>query len=382
MAEEIKVTFKGVINGIKHDLFVGKVVERVNGSSDLMIKGANPNLVDSDISIILSESLLLNSQNGIGNVEGLDQIGEGDILLIHGNKIRNIFRPYSKHNSIFITGRCNSNCLMCSQPPMDYDDTLEFYKVWSYAITLMPNDIESIVITGGEPLLMGENLVKLINQLIEKNNRIFIDLLSNGRLQAKDSVIEMLEKVSSPSNVVFAVPMYSDYYQDHDHIVQAKDAFYQTILGVHKLSSIGFKIEIRVVLHKLSLDRLGELAEFIHLNFPFVYHVTFMGLEIIGYTKAHRKELILEDFNYQNQQLKKAILNLKPWNYRVSIYNLPFCYLDKELWEYSRQSISDWKNSFHNACNGCSKIKECAGFFSWNLDHMKPIPIHAEEITK
>ena len=43
--------------------------------------------------------------------------------------------------------------------------------------------------------------------------------------------MKILSKVSNPSCVVFAVPLYSDYYQQHDHIVQAKDAFYQTIHG-------------------------------------------------------------------------------------------------------------------------------------------------------
>jgi len=31
-------------------------------------------------------------------------------------------RPDSRHNVLVATERCNSNCLMCSQPPQDRDD--------------------------------------------------------------------------------------------------------------------------------------------------------------------------------------------------------------------------------------------------------------------
>lgn len=36
--------------------------------------------------------------------------------------IRTLYRPDSDDNVIFTTERCNSNCLVCSQPPRDDDD--------------------------------------------------------------------------------------------------------------------------------------------------------------------------------------------------------------------------------------------------------------------
>jgi His-Xaa-Ser system radical SAM maturase HxsC len=264
---------------------------------------------------------------------------------------------------------------MCSQPPLDYDDTEDNIKAWLYAIELMPKDVNQIGITGGEPTLLGEGLVLIVNKLQKKYPTIIIDILSNGRLQAKDGTIDILSKITNPSNVIFAIPLYSDIYKEHDYIVQAKDAFHQTCLGIHKMASVGFMIEIRVVLHKLSIKRLYNLSKFIHFNFPFSYHITFMGLEIIGYTKANKELLLIDDQDTYISKIKQSLEFLDKWKYKTSIYNTPFCQLPKNLWDYSRQSISDWKNSFHDECDSCVMKKDCAGFFSWNLKYSKVYPI-------
>ncbi|MDC1452633.1 radical SAM protein, partial [Vicingaceae bacterium] len=282
MVEEIKQTFRGQIKGSFKSIFAGIVVSK--GDNELVVRGNYPlDLESYNVKIGISESSEISLEKGLTMVKNSNHIRVGDIISVNGNSIRSLFRPYSPHNSIFATVRCNSNCLMCSQPPLDYDDTKEYYYMWKYAISLMPDDVRFIGITGGEPMLMGDYLVGLINDLTDKFPKIKIDILSNGRTQSKSITKELLAKIKSPSSVIFAIPLYSDFYQEHDHIVQAKDAFYQTILGIHNLASLGFKIEIRIVLHLLSLKRLDKLADFIHLNFPFVYHITFMGLEIVGH---------------------------------------------------------------------------------------------------
>lgn len=316
---------------------------------------------------------------GFYDIKNLNHIKLNDILSINNTSIRSLFRDNSNSNFIFATVRCNSNCLMCSQPPLDYDDTIENIEIWDIAIDLMPNNIRNIGITGGEPTLLGSGLVKIINKLLCKYDDIKINILSNGRLQAKSENISLLSKITKPKSVVFAIPLYSDIYSKHDYIVQAKDAFYQTCLGIHNLASLGFLIEIRIVLHKLSLERLPNLARFIHFNFPFTYHITFMGLEIIGYTKANKEELIVTDQEIFVDILKESLVFLNKWEYNVSIYNTPFCHLPETLWKFAKQSISEWKNSFHKKCDDCDLKKNCAGFFSWNIKHTKAYPISLNE---
>lgn len=57
-------------------------------------------------------------------VQSTEGYRQGYIVTIEPGSgfIRTIFRPESPHNTIFTTDRCNSNCIMCSQPPKEVDD--------------------------------------------------------------------------------------------------------------------------------------------------------------------------------------------------------------------------------------------------------------------
>ena len=37
--------------------------------------------------------------------------------------------------------------------------------------------------------------------------------------------------------------------------------------------------------------------------------------------------------------------------------------IPEELWDFSRKSISDWKNIYFDECTKCSKLTECGGMF-------------------
>ncbi len=53
-----------------------------------------------------------------------DHLKDGDIVVLErkAGLVRSLYRPYEMHHHLFVTERCNSNCLMCSQPPKDRDD--------------------------------------------------------------------------------------------------------------------------------------------------------------------------------------------------------------------------------------------------------------------
>jgi His-Xaa-Ser system radical SAM maturase HxsC len=377
MVEEVKLTFKGQVgnNSKTFRLFVGIVDEIViyNEYKVLRIKGKD--LISNKEETIQITDKKEITFSGLHSIKNIIHIEKGDILVFHERSIRSLFRINNSNNSIFATVRCNSNCLMCSQPPLDFDDINESILTWLYAIELMPLNIKFIGITGGEPTLLGTGLVDIVNKLLNKYPDILIDILSNGRLQARKDTMDVLSKIISPDRVIFAIPLYSDVYKEHDYIVQAKDAFYQTCLGIHNMASFGFLIEIRVVLHKLSIKRLLNLSKFIHFNFPFSYHITFMGLEIIGYTKANKDLLLIQNQKEYIESLNNSLTFLDKWKYNVSVYNTPFCHLPQNLWEYAKQSISDWKNSFHEECDNCLLKNKCAGFFSWNLPYSEVKPI-------
>ena len=317
---------------------------------------------------VLSNTMIDNNLDlpSVENVPTFEDLAEGDIVVANpdGN-INTLYRVNANHNTLFVTERCNSNCLMCSQPPKNKDDISRLNNINRKLIPLIPKDCHELGISGGEPTLMGEHFFETLEALKVNLPDTEIHVLSNGRTFSRIAMAERLGKIEY-SRLMIGIPLYSDFYQSHDYIVQAKDAFNQTVIGIHNLARFNQRIEIRVVLHKLSIPRLTKLARYIYKNFPFAEHVTFMGLEYVGYTPYNIDKLWIDPADYINE-LGEAVEFLAGQGMRVSIYNSQLCVLPENLWEFSRKSISDWKNSYLPECSKCSKLEQCGGLFTWNL---------------
>lgn len=330
----------------------------------------------NSIGILTNQPELLTDCPQVYSVYNFDHLEEGDIVSIgpEGN-INTLYRVNSNQNTLLATERCNSNCLMCSQPPRDRDDISFLFDIHSKLIPLIPKDCLELGISGGEPTLMGDYFFELLELIGKELPNTEIHLLTNGRTFAWYEIAERLGSLGL-KQLMLGIPIYSDYYQMHDYIVQAENAFYQTILGVQNLNRYGQRIEIRVVLHKQTVPRLKKLAEYLYRNMPYVEHITFMGLEYIGYTPHNINELWIDPYDYQ-EELAEAVEYLEKKGMLVSIYNTPLCLLPERVWGHARKSISDWKNEFMEECKSCSKIDDCGGFFKWNLkkpsDHIKAI---------
>jgi len=189
-------------------------------------------------------------------------------------------------------------------------------------------------------------------------------MLTNGRRFAWPEFAADLAAISHP-NFSVGIPLYADYADLHDYVVQARGAFDQTILGLHRLATHGIEIEIRVVLHALTAQRLANLAEYICRNLTFVDHVAFMGMEHIGYTPRNMEELWIDPVDCQ-EQLERSVTILTRFGIDVRIYNLQLCVLKSSLWKFSAQAISDWKNVYGKVCECCNVRDRCGGFFHWS----------------
>lgn len=315
------------------------------------------------IGSFMEESIDMPSVHSTGS---LAHLSEGDIVVVHSDgTVNTLYRVSSMHNALLFTERCNSNCLMCSQPPKNRDDAEYLYSIYTDLIRLIPKDCLQLGITGGEPTLLGDKFFKLVQQMQEHLPTTDIHCLTNGRSFAWHSMADRLGNINH-TGLMLGIPLYSDYYQQHDYIVQARDAFNQTMQGLYNLARYNQRIEIRVVLHKQTIPRLVKLAKFIYKNLPFVEHVAFMGLEYQGYT-PHNIEILWTDPVEYMKPLEEAVLFLADQGMSVSIYNSQLCLMPAVIWPFSRKSISDWKNSYLPQCDRCIKRDDCAGFFSWNM---------------
>jgi His-Xaa-Ser system radical SAM maturase HxsC len=300
------------------------------------------------------------------SVPSIDHLSEGHIVSVEPKTgmVLTVFRPESRHNVIFTTDRCNSNCLMCSQPPKDVDDSWRI-REHLRLLSLIETSPQFLCITGGEPTLLGDELIRLLDEIKSKLPETSVQMLTNGRSYANAGFAGKIAAVRHP-RFISAIPLYADIAGIHDYIVQAPGAFDETVEGLYNAAEAGLKVEIRVVLHKQSIPRLVELAEFIYRNFPFAAHIAFMGMEHMGYVKKNWELLWIDPVQYM-PELEAAVRHLWQRRMNVSIYNLQLCLLPQSLWAFARRSISDFKNEYVEECDGCSQREHCSGLFSSQL---------------
>ena len=293
----------------------------------------------------------------------LNYIANGDIAVINPTTetMRVLYRRNSPHNSILVTENCNNLCLMCSQPPRNINDKYLIHQILSM-IPLMSRETSEIGITGGEPTLLGDDLITILERFKSYLPDTSIHVLTNGRKFSEEKFAGKVALVDHP-DLMFGIPIYSDVSNIHDYVVQAKNGFNEAVKGIVNLKSYNQKVEIRVVIHKQTYKRLPQLAEFITRNLLFVDHVALMGLEMTGFTKANIQDLWIDPVEYQNE-LAEAVDIFDRFRIHVSIYNHQLCLLPQNLWRFAMKSISDWKNEYMPECSGCEIKARCGGFFS------------------
>lgn len=318
---------------------------------------------DGEWCVRLNDILLVDRIKAVGHLVA------GDIVVIHNNGlIRTLYRRDSNTNSLFLTERCNSNCLMCSQPPMDWDDIPKYISINSELIRLIPKDCRELGMTGGEPTLLGEGLIDLVAECKFHLPQTSLHILTNARRLATRSYAKALSDVAH-DNLVLGIPLFSHDWRRHDYAVQAKDAWFQTMKGIFNCKDFGLDVEIRIILEKPVVEHLWELTDFILQNLPFVKHVAFMGLEVTGYTKANLNSVWMEPLDYAST-LEKCVHKCSKGNLNVSIYNLQYCLLPPSVRGFARKSISEWKNDFLDDCVTCSERENCGGFFTTGMSKL------------
>ena len=185
-------------------------------------------------------------------------------------------------------------------------------------------------------------------------------MLTNGKKLSNFEYAKQLA-ISNP-NITFCISFPSDNLEDFNNIMRAK--IYQDVLkAVQNLAIFRQNIELRIVILKQNYKRLVSLSQFIYRNFPFVSHIAFMGMEVIGYAFDNIELINVEPKEY-SKNLVEAVQFLNQRDMNLSIYNIPYCLIDERVWKFLRNSISKWKQAYKQECNLCSMKKDCSGIFS------------------
>ena len=295
------------------------------------------------------------------------RLNEGDIISItKEGEIHVLWEESSSDNAIFTTDFCNSACIMCPQIPKGEPFSYFEQNVKMLELVRNSDNLATIGITGGEPTIFKDEIVKLLELCSKKFPTVPIAILTNGK--NFDDFDFAKQCALANYRTTYCIPLYASYSEKHDHIVGTKGSFIRTINGIYNLIRLRQSIEIRVVILRQNYEDLPLMVDYIYQNMPFVVHIALMGMEITGMADVNSTSVWIDPTDYQ-PQLKEAVIRLRRYGLPFSLYNLPRCLLARELWGYDEDSISSWKKSYLAVCDKCAEKERCCGVFATSSKH-------------
>lgn len=256
--------------------------------------------------------------------------------------------------TVFLTTKCNQKCIICPQEIGGY-----VVSSLSLAIELKAlawNTVRSVYITGGEPLLV-QDLIKEALLLIPSSVDIFI--LTNGTITIEKDIFD-------DGRIIFCIPLYGTDSASHDEVVKTK-SFVKLLSNLYVLGSLNCRIELRTVLSTFNKNKLLEFSRFISMNLPFVYRVSFMGIEYVENAMKNIDMLYIDQRDFI-EELISSVEYLKACKIDANVYNFPLCSFPPIFQMYVIDSISTWKKYYPNECTKCSDRNACSGFFRTNYE--------------
>ena len=278
-----------------------------------VIRRVTRNVFAAGSDIVSCSALSFSKCLNIGTIEGLHS---GDIVKVFPDgKIVRLWDSTSFQNCLFVTNGCNFRCLMCPQPPCA--DNPEQHTENLRLLDLLNCKVEMMGITGGEPTLFPDRLIEYFDVINRKFPASRVEILTNGSLLSDFGMAKRLA-LAAPLNTCYCVSLHGDIGSLAESIMRCEGGWDKALQGIVNLAKLQQQIEIRVVITKNNAPYLEDIAVFLYRNFPFVYHIAFMGQEITGEAVKNYSEIWVEPTDYA-PSLDRAVRYLAAMDMNVSI---------------------------------------------------------------
>ncbi len=279
---------------------------------------------------------------------------------------------------LFLTEKCNSNCIMCPMSPHSrmrglYSD--EWRKKLQYACDI---NAHHITITGGEPFLEFESLMHIISVVKAKLPLSSVLIITNGRALA---IPEIANRFIPEINEFFrvAIPIHASSEELHDTITQSKGSFKETMAALQHLQKSRAQIEVRVVAHHKNMHDLSNIYHMLMSEKIRISQVNLVAMEMNG-TAARNRSVLWTDYSELYRNAEEGIHSLIHAGINAGLYNFPLCSIPRDAWSIAYQSISPGKVRFPSICDDCVEKHACCGLFAstFHLGCFKVHPIWKE----
>jgi His-Xaa-Ser system radical SAM maturase HxsC len=315
-----------------------------------------------DSVMLFPEEEILTSNKGL--IDTLRSCNNYDVFELWQNGfLKQVYDDVSVDNYFFVTGRCNSNCVMCPSPDAtrkeaDLADCRKLIEIAKH----IPTDTKHLTITGGEPFMAGEAIFDFLDYLKRKYENTEFLILTNGRIFSISKYAERLCK-TIPDNTVLGIPLHGSSPETHDAITRVKNSFIQTVQGIKQVLALGIKVELRLVVCKLNVEDYINIAHFIVKEIPKIAYISIMATEMTGNAYTNR-ESVWMPYREAFEKIYPAVRYLFEHEIDVKLYNFPLCTVRRDVWSLCEKSISPDKIRYAEVCKDCAYRDACGGIFS------------------
>lgn len=161
-----------------------------------------------------------------------------------------------------VTPDCNHACLHCynywrgfGEEPSAPEDVCEIYRATTKEIIC--NRVFSVVITGGEPLLVFDQVKPYIRQLVQAG--VHVSLNTNLSLFDRQIAVELKEL--GVRSILTSLPSFDP--ETNDYITQTPGSHRRITRGIRTALESGFKVAVNMVVTKVNLSQVYQTAEYV-----------------------------------------------------------------------------------------------------------------------
>jgi len=282
--------------------------------------------------------------------------------------------------------KCNSNCIMCTNPSQFKDDDIDFsYKNIKDRLTrhrktkneFIEDDAhDKFYLTGGEPT-MNPDLIKIIKEIYKQFPGKSVSLLTNGRSFIYEEYVKKIGKLSNLDEII--IPLHGHNRQSHDAITRSPGSFDQTFRGlsnIFKYKRKEQKIEIRIVISKFNYESIDKILMLIKKYFYMADSVPVIFMEFEGQAEENYSIIGLRysEFRSQFVKLEKFLGEVSG----LRFYHFPLCVVPEKFWPYLWRTLPEYEVFFDEKCNKCKYKDYCLGIHKhydeiYGVSEFKPI---------
>ncbi len=251
---------------------------------------------------------------------------------------------------------CNNNCISCIRDRSQPSGHVH-WKTIKQCIDRLPKDCHTVGISGGEPTI-SPNFFRAMSYIRDTRPDTLLFLVSNGRMFSYPEFAERLSNLRI-KNFRVGIAIYSHLPSVHDSVTMVKGSWEQTLRGIKALTSLGIRVELRVIVSRLNYASLDETARFISRNLAGVERVVFINMKYTGNALINLKRIFIR-YSKLVPHTSRAADTLLNAGIPVKLFHFPLCTLPEGYREIAKGVTKQGPElAFAKACKTCGSRQDC-----------------------